>query len=188
MARLIHITAADNVKAILRNGIAARRLRLDAQHDRAVWVFPVLPSHTLTHSWARELKRGGATTIAAVTIQVPDQELCFLRYFNHPPQQGTVADAIGAIASLDDPRGYEIIIPRRIKPSEIVRARVLQRAFGWRFFPNAKGRLPPTCDCPMCRDTIKGRRTRERITARLERERQAKAAKPRRTFKDLLDP
>jgi hypothetical protein len=163
---LVHIAPENAANKIRRNGIATSRIRGEMRgQNRFVWCFPVLPSYTLTHQWSRELKRWGRTTLVSVTFRVPDDELVLARHYLHEPQPMSAAEATGRIAGMDDPRGLEILIPRRIVPSEIVRVRILPEAVGWRYAPNFKnaGRYP--CDCPVCvpRGEVKARRYRERI-------------------------
>jgi hypothetical protein len=43
--------------------------------------------------------------------------------------------------------GYEVVIPRAIHPSEILRVKALPQVVGWRYFPGANGRLPCACIC-----------------------------------------
>jgi hypothetical protein len=58
--------------------------------------------------------------------------------------------------------GFEVIIPRSIKASEIKYLRILPQTLGWRYFPEAKGK-PPFCGCSYCqRGNIKSLRIRER--------------------------
>ncbi len=45
------------------------------------------------------------------------------------------------------PEGYEVVIPRRIEPSEIIRVRALPQVVGWRYFPRANGQPPCACIC-----------------------------------------
>jgi hypothetical protein len=71
---------------------------------------------------------------------------------------------------MDDPRGLEIMVPRRILPREIIRVRTLSKAVGWRYWPGAKGRPMTTCDCPICmpRCEVKAKRYRERVYKRMD--------------------
>ena len=135
----MHITADNLVKRILRNGIAP-------VHGM-VWAFPVLESYTLTHSWSRELKRTGRTTLSAITCRVPDEEIVLARHYRDERRAMTAAEAVGLIRDKPDPRGYEIMLLRRVAPSDIVRVRTLPKAIGWRYFPEAKGKQPWLCDC-----------------------------------------
>lgn len=173
MPLFVHIAPEPKLKVILRNGVAPTAWRPDpAGHphvDRVVWAFPVLASHTLTHSWARELKRFGRTTLAAVNFRVSDNQVVFACHFSDRPLAMTAAEAVGVIQAAKDPRGYEVMIPRRIRPGEIVRSRVLTRAFGWRYAPRLKGTAFPSCDCPVClpRGEVKAAIQREQIWQRM---------------------
>ncbi|GIH90659.1 hypothetical protein ACFFMN_27115 [Planobispora siamensis] len=48
----------------------------------------------------------------------------------------------------EDPRGYEVFIPRPIAAREIHRIRAVNQVTGWRYWPTAHG-TPP---CPVCVD------------------------------------
>jgi len=172
MSLLVHIAPEPETKKIRRNGIAARRFAnfIDG-HDRFVWAFPVLPSYTLTHQWSRELKRWKGRTLAAVTFRIPDEETIFARHYLDRPAEMKAAEAAGVIRAADDPRGYEIIVPRRIAADEIVRVSVLPAAIGWRYWPEANNKPLRTCDCPMCipHGEVNARRYRERVRAEIAR-------------------
>lgn len=161
MAMLVHIAPENRVKRILRGGIAPA--------NGHVWAFPVLASYTLTHSWSRELKRFGATTLAAITFRLPDDEVVLARHYREVPREMTAAEAVGTIRRQADPRGYEIMVARRILASEIVRARALPKAIGWRYFPEAKGKQPWACDCEFCqpKGEVNARRDRARVVERV---------------------
>ncbi|MBL8565363.1 MAG: hypothetical protein JNM89_06570 [Hyphomicrobiaceae bacterium] len=173
MVKLVHIAAENQAARIRRNGIAPTRHSPDpARHpefDRVVWTFPVLASFTLTYSWARELKRWGKTTLIAVTVDVPDDEPVYVAHYRNVPVLSSAAEAAGLVCSLADPRGYEIMVPRRIVPSEIRRLRVLPRAIGWRYYPGARGEPMRLCDCPVClpRSEVRARRYRDAVRSRL---------------------
>jgi hypothetical protein len=81
----------------------------------------------------------------------------------------TAAEAVGLILATEDPRGYEIMLSRRIGPKDIVRVRPLPKAVGWRYYPDAKNQPAKTCDCPMCMPTgeVNARRFRERVKSRM---------------------
>lgn len=173
MPHLVHIAAENEAATIRRNGIRPTRHRPDPQghpaHDRVVWAFPVLASYTLTHSWSRELKRGGRTSLAAITFRVDDREPVYVRHYQNAPRLVSSAEAVGVIRAQDDPRGYEIMIPRRIAPDEIVRVRALPQAIGWRYWPAAKNQPMRLCDCPMCmpRGEVKASRYRRAVRERM---------------------
>jgi hypothetical protein len=174
MPLLVHITPDNKANALRRNGLSPTRLRLDPERhpefDRVVWAFAVLPSYMSTHSWSRELKRSGATTLAAVTFLVPDREPVFARHFSETARLMSAVEAVGLIAAMDDPRGLEIMVTRRIAPREIERMRTLPKAIGWRYMRGAKGRSMSTCDCPVCkpRGEVKAKRYRERVYRRMD--------------------
>ena len=111
MPLLVHIAPEPVAKRIKRSGIAARRLEQPYEgYDRLVWAFPVMESFTLTHQWARELKRSGARTLVAVTFRIPDDERVFAHRYNAEPQLVTAAEAIAVIRAMEDPRGGQIVI------------------------------------------------------------------------------
>jgi hypothetical protein len=165
---LVHITAENLAKRIVRNGITPAR--------GFVWAFPVLENYTVTHSWSRELKRTGRTTLSAITFRVPDEEIVLARHYREERRAMTAVEAVGFIRSRPDPRGYEIMLTRRVAPTEIVRVRVLPKAIGWRYYPEAKGKSPWLCDCEVCvpRGEVKASRQRGRVAERI---RQADAAR-----------
>lgn len=173
MARLVHIAPEAEAKKIRRNGIAPTRVSKSwlAGEDRFVWAHPVLPSYTITHQWARELKRWGRTSLVTVTFDISGEELIYARHYNSEPQPMTIDAAVGIFRNDPDPRGYEIMIPRRIRPGEIHRVTPLPEAIGWRYSPNAKNKPLSLCDCPMCmpRGEVKASRYRARVRAEMHR-------------------
>jgi hypothetical protein len=170
MPLLVHIAPGNEANSISRSGIAARRIPgADLPFARVVWAFPVLPSYTLTHSWSREIKRWRTTTLAAITFRVPDDEPVLASHYSRQAQPMTAAQAVGLILAAEDPRGYEIMLSRRIARQEIVRVRPLPKAVGWRYYPDAKNQPAKMCDCPMCLPIgeVKARRFRERVKSRM---------------------
>lgn len=173
MPRLVHIAAENASKRIRRNGIAARRWMPDPEghpeHNRVVWAFPILPSYTLTHTWARELKRWRSTALVAVTFRIADDEQVYVGHYSNTPRIASAADAVGIIVAADDVRGYQIIVPRRIEPKEIVHVRIMPKAIGWRYWPTAKGAPMRMCNCPVCmpRGEVKAQRYRRRVVKRM---------------------
>jgi hypothetical protein len=168
---LVHITGENLAKRIARNGITPVR--------GFVWAFPILESYTLTHSWSREMKRTGRTTLSAISFRVPDNEMVFARHYREQLQPMTAAEAVGYIRGRSDPRGYEIMLPRRVNPNDIARVRVLPKAIGWRYYPEAKGKAPWLCDCEVCvpRGEVKASRQRVRVAERIGRGDAAREAK-----------
>lgn len=108
--------------------------------------------------------------MSAVTFRVPDREPVFIRHYSARPLLTTAAEAVGLINKIDDPRGYEIMVTRRIAPREIVRVRTLPKAIGWRYWPDAKGKPMTTCDCPACMPSgeVKAKRYRDRVKKQMQ--------------------
>jgi hypothetical protein len=63
------------------------------------------------------------------------------------------------------PEGFEVVIPRRIARSEILRVKPLPQVVGWRHRPGAHG--APPCACICCE---RGRYGIRRLLARVEAE------------------
>jgi hypothetical protein len=47
----------------------------------------------------------------------------------------------------DSPEGYEVLVPRAVLPSEILRVKALPQVVGWRYRPRANGSPPCACVC-----------------------------------------
>ncbi|XRQ06196.1 HEAT repeat domain-containing protein [Actinomadura welshii] len=161
MAMFVHLTSAANVPRIRRSGIRA------TSHGpggvRGVYCFPVLPSYTLTHQWLRELARfGGRGRYVAVHLRLHDDHVLVGHYADRDPSTVTAAEAIRLIAKMDDPRGWEVFVPRAVRPREVHRIRSVPQVAGWRYRPDAHGVRP--CTCFGCRDSggYGARRLRER--------------------------
>ncbi|MFJ6988246.1 HEAT repeat domain-containing protein [Streptomyces sp. NPDC091389] len=166
MAMFVHLTSASAAPRVRRAGIRAVSHGQDGL--RGVYCFPVLPSHTLTHQWLRELARFGTRGgLVAVHLRLDDaQEVLVGRYGDRlGGAQRTVraAEAVGRIAALDDPRGWEVFVPRAVRPGEIHRVRAAPQVSGWRYAPDAHGTRP--CTCYGCRERggYGTRRLRERL-------------------------
>ncbi len=110
---------------------------------------PVLPSFTLTYQWVRELRRWHAGVLVAVHVLLPDdQPVTVGRYGGGQPDAVTAAQAVAVMRELDDPRGYEVFVPRPITLAEVRAVRDIPQGVGWRYVPAAH-RLRP-CPCPAC--------------------------------------
>jgi hypothetical protein len=146
MAEFVHVTTARAARRIERSGIAARSHGWAG--GRGVYCMPVLPSFTLTHQWVRELRRWHPGVLVAVHLRLPDDEPVGVGRYGAAPRQVTAAQAVAAVRRLDDPRGYEVFVPRAITPAEVRRVRDVPQGVGWRYLPAAHGRRP--CPCPAC--------------------------------------
>jgi hypothetical protein len=166
MAMFVHLTSAANAPRIRRSGIRAVSAGQGAA--RGVYCFPVLPSHTLTHQWLRELARSGSRGgLLAVHVRLDDaQDVLVGRYSDRARNaQAAVraSEAVRRIAALEDPRGWEVFVPRAIRPREVHRVRAAPQVAGWRYLPDAHGVRPCTCSGCRVRGGYGARRLRERL-------------------------
>jgi hypothetical protein len=125
-----------------------------------IFALPVVDDFMLSHQWVRELARGGHRSAVGIYFRVPDEELVWQGLFGEKKAPMTAAAAATRLRA-ERLLGYEVIISRSIKPSDIHAIRPLPPV-GWRFFPAAKG-APPKCLCKYCvGGQIKSRRLRNR--------------------------
>jgi len=73
------------------------------------------------------------------------------------------AEAVRRIAALEDARGWEVFVPRAIRPRELHRIRAVPQVAGWRYKPGAHGVRPCTCLGCRVRGGYGARRLRERL-------------------------
>jgi len=112
-----------------------------------VFCMPVLPNYYVSHEWLRELRRRGRPPRVAVDFVVPDEEPVLVGHYTRAHDEMTAAQASALIMRAEDPLGYEVVLPRAVTP-EIRRTRAVPQVVGWRYWPEARGRLP--CPCPIC--------------------------------------
>lgn len=137
----VHLTPSANAARIRRSGI--RAISHGRTGSRGLYCFPVLPSYTLTHQWLRELARhGGQGPLVAVHIRLPDDEPVTLGRYHRDPATTTAAEAVRRTAALEDPRGWEVFVPRPVTRREVHRLRPVKQVTGWRYIPDAHGRPP----------------------------------------------
>ncbi|MFH9613453.1 HEAT repeat domain-containing protein [Streptomyces pratensis] len=166
MAMFVHLTSAANAPRIRRSGVRAGR---DGPGGvRGVHCFPVLPSYALTHQWLRELARFGSRGgMVAVHLRLKDDQLVSVGRYSDRAGEGRptvpAAEAVRRVAALEDPRGWEVFVPRTIRPGEIHRIRTAPQVVGWRYLPDAHGVRPCTCFGCRVRGGYGARRLRERI-------------------------
>ncbi|MEU4164626.1 HEAT repeat domain-containing protein [Actinoplanes sp. NPDC026670] len=146
MPNLVHVTTQRHAARLLRGGVAARSRGWDG--ERGVYAMAVLPDFTLTHQWVRELRRWKSGVLVAADLRIPGDEPVTVGRYGREPQRLTAAAATALLRDLADPRGYEIFVPRSIRPTEVRRIRALPQGVGWRHLPDAHGRRP--CTCPAC--------------------------------------
>ncbi|CAM4449365.1 HEAT repeat domain-containing protein [Nocardia ninae] len=142
VALLVHLTPEKNARRIRRTGITAPGF------ERGVFCMPVLASYVLSHQWLRELRRGGQRLFIAVHFRIPDDEPVLVGHYSDAGTEMTAAEAVSLIMRAEDARGYQVVVPRSIAPTELHRVRHVRQVTGWRYHPNAHGRRP--CVCPAC--------------------------------------
>ena len=169
MPVFVHLTSHRNLPSIRRGGIALVKRRFK---PRGVYALPVTRNFYVSHQWLRELRRLGGGTIVGVYFRVPDDEPVEVGHFDSAHVSMTAAEAAALLLEAEgrdpaverardrasravqrgrrlpaSPEGYEVVIPRRIEPSEIIRVKALPQVVGWRYRPRANGEPPCTCLC-----------------------------------------
>ncbi|MFF8916751.1 HEAT repeat domain-containing protein [Streptomyces sp. NPDC015032] len=163
MAMFVHLTPAANAARIRRSGIRAVSHGRGVAQSRGLYCFPVLPSYTLTHQWLRELsRRGGPRGLVAVHIRLPDDEPVTVGAYHRDPAAVTAAEAVRRVAAMDDPRGWEVFVPRTVTKREVHCVRAVPQVAGWRYFPDSNGRTPCTCFGCRVRGEYGSQRLRQR--------------------------
>jgi hypothetical protein len=158
MALFIHLFDADDAAMIRRGGILVARSR--QRPVNGVFAFPQTENFVVSHQWMRELRRRAGQTLLAARIRIGDGEAVFIGKYGEEHLRVSAAKAIGITRSHTDPLGLEVIIPRSIKPKEILAFYKPPKVVGWRYYPGARGRKP--CGCRYCqRGEPFGRRLRD---------------------------
>ena len=165
MATFVHLAPEKVAGRIRKNGIrptVGKRAESGAKaRPRAVFAMPVTPDFYVSHQWVRELKQSGQRTIVGVYFRVKDDEEVLVGHYGQSHARVTAAEAVRIVRKVQDARGYEVLILRRIEPKEILRVRELRQGIGWRYWPESHGKKP--CSCDFCqKGRIKSRSIRER--------------------------
>jgi len=147
MAMFVHLAPESRVRRIRRNGIS--RLRKAGASPKGVFAVPVTRNFYASHQWLRELKRRNEGLIVGIYFRIRDEESVWLGHYGQAHRRLSAAEAVAQFVDADDPFGWEVVIPRRIKANEIHRMRRLPQVTGWRYYPKAKGE-PPYCTCKFC--------------------------------------
>lgn len=165
MVTFVHIADERDSKAIARNGLKLPRRKAE-QHETenckfGIFALPLTPNFIISHQWLRELKSKGFRTAVGVYFRINNDELVWAGKYNEEKVQMTAAEAAG-ILTRDEILGFEVIIQRSIKASEVSGIRQLTQVVGWRHFPEAHGR-PPFCGCSYCqRGNIKSKKIQQK--------------------------
>ncbi|MFT4076300.1 MAG: hypothetical protein QM647_12310 [Asticcacaulis sp.] len=141
MAIFVHLTSETNVALIRRNGIAATRWSKNITPARGVFATPVTPDFYKSHQWLRELARQPGAKIVAVYFRLKDNEPVYLGRYRQAHILISAAEAVSSFMKQQGD-GVEVIIPCRIAASNIVKIKSLPQTIGWRYYPEARGKLP----------------------------------------------
>ncbi|WP_343685062.1 hypothetical protein [Asticcacaulis sp.] len=141
MATFVHLTTESSVASIRRNGLTPSRFMRETVPAKGVFCFPVLPDFYATHQWLHELRRRSRERICGVYFRVPDTQSVHVGRFDKQPEEMSAVEAV-TMAHVKVSMGWEILIPRSIKPSEIIRIKMLPQIVGWRIYPESKGTRP----------------------------------------------
>src|SRR5215218_3623640 len=145
MPVFVHLTSHRNVASIRRGGIGLIKRRF---RPRGVYAMPVTPNFYVSHQWLRELRREDPGTIVGVYFRVPDHEPVEVGHYNSHHVAMTAAEAAALLHQAAErdpaaerardkaskavqrgrllpssPEGYQVVIPRKIEPGEIIRVK-----------------------------------------------------------------
>src|SRR5262245_55172705 len=110
---LVHLGDARSTSSYRRSGIRVSPGR--GRIPSGVFAMPVLLNYFASHQWLRELKRRGVRTFIGVYFRVSDDEPVLVGHYRNAHSEMAAAEAARLIMEADDPRGYEVIVPRRIE-------------------------------------------------------------------------
>ena len=169
MPVFVHLTSHRNLASIRRGGLGLVKRRF---RPRGVHAMPVTRNFYVSHQWVRELRRQGGGTIVAVYFRIPDDEPVEVGHYDscHVPMSAAEAAALVSAAAERDPvqaraadreskavargrslpsspEGFEVVVPRPIRSSEILRVKPVPQVSGWRYRPGAHGGPPCACLC-----------------------------------------
>jgi hypothetical protein len=165
VAVLTHLIPANLAARARKSGLKAGA--------HGLYCMPLLPNYFISHQWMRELKRRGQRTFVAIDFRLRSDEKIAVGHYGHDKITTSVGRAIADIMRSEDPRGWELILPRSVAADEIVNVRPVARVVGWRYFPDAHARKP--CACRYC---LKGEYNSRSILQRLEAFPEERRTKP----------
>jgi hypothetical protein len=127
----VHLTPEKNVREILRHGIT--RLRQQGDHPKGVFAMPAARSFHVSHQWLGELKERGHLSVAGLYLRIPEDETVWVGHYLQSHKKMSAAEASELFIYEHRPEGFEIIVPRAIRPDEIYRIHHLAQVRAWRY-------------------------------------------------------
>ncbi|MBW8880867.1 MAG: hypothetical protein JF615_05390 [Asticcacaulis sp.] len=129
------------IAGIRRQGITATRFEKGSEPPRGLFCFPVLPDFFVTHQWLHEVRRDSRGRRCGVYFRIADTQTVHVGRYQTPHKKMEASEAVALLR--DNPAlGFEVIVPRSVTRSEILRIKSLPQVVGWRVYPEAKGRKP----------------------------------------------
>ena len=161
MQTFVHIAPAKLENHIRRSGLKPGKELFGYTRNKHIYAFPVLENYVHTHQWAREVLKWRRQPLVSVYFRIPDDEPVLLKHIRSDFVETTAQVANTAIRQREDPRGFEVLLPRNVSAKEITRIAPVRGVVGWRHMPDAHAHKP--CGCPACvmRGEPGGRRLRE---------------------------
>lgn len=147
--RLLHLTPVTRSAAILRGGISAQPTRIEIAGQskiRGVYAMPIVADFWTTYQWLRELRSEHGQRMVAVHFRIPDDEAVHVGCYWKTHHTTTAAEAAAWVMA--NPKGAEVVVPRKIDKKEILRVVEPRQLVGWTKSPDP---LPTAlCVCFGC--------------------------------------
>ncbi|EMY79792.1 hypothetical protein LEP1GSC060_1422 [Leptospira weilii serovar Ranarum str. ICFT] len=147
MSIFLHLTSLKNKNPILRSGIKTSPIHYE-KIPMGIFCMPVIPDFSITHQWLREIKRFSNGPIIGIYFRIPDSEPLWSGRYDSELTTSSAIESIQTLRTIEDPFGFQVILPRKVTKKEIVKIKGLPQTIGWRYFPEA--RTKPRCLCPAC--------------------------------------
>jgi hypothetical protein len=130
VAIFVHLTAEQNVDRILRKGI--NRFRQQDDHPGGIFAMPAARRFFVSYQWLGELKELGHVQVAGLYFHISGSEPVWVGHYRRSHRRMMAAEATELFLREKRPEGFEVIIPRKIKPEEIYRIHHLAQVLPWK--------------------------------------------------------
>ena len=137
------------------------------KYSKGIFFMPVTKDFYISHQWLRELKRRGIRTMVGVYFKLKPKELVWFGKYHEGHKKMELGKALSEFLKATDKLGFELLIERKIKSTEIDKIKHLPQNIGWRYMPASHSRKL-SCACPMCISPgdINSRKKRDKIEPR----------------------